>query len=74
MAQSGQIGRGVQPALRHHDPLARDPGCQSFADGEGGLEGVEVAVVDADEPRPEAKRAFELIFLMNFNQNVHPIV
>ena len=35
------------------------------------LEGFQVAVVDADEPRFQAQRPLQLVFVMNFDQRIH---
>ena len=64
--EAGEVGRRVEPAFGDDDAVARDFRRQPLADGEGGLEGPQIAVVDADQPRFEFERALQLIFLMNF--------
>ena len=68
-----EVGRRVDAAFGDDNALARDLRRQPLADRERGLEGAQIAVVDADQPRFELQRALKLIFLMNFNQHVHAI-
>src|SRR5262245_22410310 len=44
---------------------------QQLADRYLGLEGLEIAVVDADQPRPAVQRPLELALVMDFEQHVH---
>src|SRR5690349_8184203 len=48
-----QVGRGEDAAFADHQPLARDQRCQRLAGFKRGLEGAEIAVVDADHRRPK---------------------
>ena len=71
--EAGQIGRRMKPAFGDDEAIARDQGRQPLADCQRRFECTQIAVVDADEPRFQTQRAFELIFLVNFNENVHAI-
>ena len=63
---------GVEDAaLADHDAVARDQRGQPLAGRQRGLEGLEVAVVDADQARFEPQRALELGFVVHFEQHVH---
>ena len=44
---------------------------QRFADVERRLEGPQIAVVDADQPRAQSQRAIEFGLVVNFEQHVH---
>ena len=44
---------------------------QPLAGGKRGLEGPQIAVVDADQPRFQAKRALQFVLVMDFDQHVH---
>ncbi len=71
--EAGEVGRRIEPAFGDHDAVARDFRRQLLADREGGLESAQIAVVDADQARPQPKGTFKLIFCMNFKQYVHII-
>ena len=58
-------------ALGDDDAILRHARCQRLGNGEIGDEGLEVAVVDADEPGVECKRAVELGAIMHFGERVH---
>ena len=72
--EAGEVGRREEAALADHDAVARDARREPLADRERGLEGAQVAVVDADQPRLQLQRALELIFVVHFDQHVHAIV
>ena len=63
----------IESAFGHHNAVAGNSTGEAFADGKGGLEGAEVAVVDADQAGFQPQSALKLIFLMNFKQDIHPI-
>ena len=50
---------------------ARNEPRQPLARRERRLEGLEVAIVDADEPRFQPQRALEFLLVMHFDQHVH---
>src|ERR1700745_147901 len=58
-------------ALAHDNAVRRDLRRQAPAGGERRLKGLEVAVVDADQPRAQAQRPFELGFVVDLQQDVH---
>src|SRR6516225_437854 len=66
-----EIGGRKDSAFAHDNAARRDPRRQSLAGGERRLEGLEIAVVDADQPRAQAQRAFELVFVVDLQQDVH---
>src|SRR6266436_1532676 len=66
-----EIGGRKDSALAHDNTARRDPRRQAPAGGERRLKGIEVAVVDADQPRAQAQRAFELVFVVDLQQDVH---
>ena len=59
------------PLSPTHDMPGRDVARQPLAGGKRGLEGFQIAVVDADQPRFQAQRAGEFVFVMHFDQHVH---
>src|SRR5262244_3137175 len=56
-----EIGGQKNSALADDDALGGDPRRQTPTCGKGRLEGLEVAVIDADQPRAQAQRALELV-------------
>src|SRR5262249_7313655 len=52
-----EIGRRKDPALADRDAVLGNSRPETLAGGERRLEGLEIAVVDADQPRCEAQRA-----------------
>src|SRR5499427_7229516 len=66
-----EIGGRKDTALAHDNTVRRAPRRQTPAGGERRLKGLEVAVVDADQPRAQAQRPFELMFVMDLQQDVH---
>src|SRR5262249_41216746 len=60
-----EIGGRKDSALAHDNAAGRDPRRQALAGGERRLEGLEVAVVDADQPRAQAQCPFELVFVVD---------
>src|SRR5215211_1388117 len=69
--KTGDIGRRKDAALGHDHALARDERRQSLARAQARFEGLEVAVVDADEARAQAQRALELGFVVHLDECVH---
>src|ERR1700760_1148205 len=69
--KAGEIGRRVDAALADDDSVARHQRSEALADVERSLEGAQVAVVDANQARAQPQGPLKLIFLMNFNKNVH---
>ncbi len=63
----------LMPAFADDDALARHQRREPLAGRQRGLEGAQVAVVDADQPRLQLQGALQFILLMNFDQNIHPI-
>src|SRR5258707_265205 len=57
-------------ALARHHAVSRHRG-EAFGDGERGDEGLQVAVVDADEPRFQEQGALHLALVVHFQQHVH---
>src|ERR1041385_4823102 len=49
--KAGEVGRGEEPALADHDTLARDHRREALGRLELGLEGLQVAIIDADQTR-----------------------
>src|SRR5215831_2690776 len=66
-----EIGGRKDSALAHDNAAGRDPRRQALAGGERRLEGLEVAIVDADQPRAQAQCPFELMFVVDLQQDVH---
>src|SRR6516164_8770394 len=66
-----EIGGRKDSALAHDNAARRDPRRQALAGGERRLEGLEVAIVDADQPRAQAQCPFELMFVVDLQQDVH---
>src|SRR5262245_52190971 len=69
--QSRQIVRCRNSALADDDPIERHPGRKPFAGHERGVEGLEVAVVDADQARSQLERTRQLLGVMDLEQHVH---
>src|SRR5262249_49899317 len=59
-----EIGRGEDPAFRHHDAVGRNSRRQPLGGRKRGLEGAQVAIVDADEARAQLERALELVVVV----------
>jgi hypothetical protein len=68
--QARQIG-ARHPAFGHDKAVAPQQRRQALGGGKRGLEGPEIAVVDADEAGLEAEGALEFGFVVNFGQHVH---
>src|SRR3954471_1717883 len=66
------LGVRDDAALADRDPVRRHPRRQRLADRKRGLEGAEIPVVDADEPRAKGKRALELARVVHLDEHVHP--
>ena len=58
-------------AFPHHDAIRRDLRDEAFADGERHLEGAQIAIVDADQLRVEAKRALQFGLVVDLGQDIH---
>ena len=69
--EPGEIVGRIEAAFRHDDAIARNFWRQGFAGGERRLEGPQVAIVDADQPRPQLQGALQFGLVVDFNQNVH---
>ena len=74
MREPREIGRRIQAAfgddqIRSRGILWRQP----FADRQRGLEGPQIAIVDADQARFQLERAVQFNFIMNFNQHIHAV-
>src|SRR5262249_33788775 len=65
------IGMSEDAALGDDDVVLRHARGQCLGNGKIGDEGLEVAVVDADEPRVEEARAVELCRTVHFRKHVH---
>ena len=72
--EPGEVGRGVEPAFADHDALARHFWGEPLAGLKRGLEGAQIPVVDADQPRLQLQGTLQFILLMNFHKHVHAIV
>src|SRR6185437_7171428 len=70
-AKSGEVSRRIEPALGNDDAIAGNFRPQTFSDGEIRLEGMQVAVVDSDQARPDLQCTVEFAFVMDLNQNIH---
>src|SRR5262249_37311773 len=68
-----EIGGGEDSALRHGDAVRRNTRRKAPGGRERGLEGAQVTVVDADEPRAQLEGALELGVVMHLNERVHAI-
>src|SRR5262245_10254425 len=66
-----QIGGRENPALANGDATWRNSRRQAPAGGERGLERLEIAVVDSDEPRAQAQSTLELSLVVYFQQDIH---
>src|SRR5262245_858757 len=66
-----QIGGRENSALADGDATCRNSRCQAPAGGERGLERLQIAVVDSDEPRSQAQRALELALVVHLQQDIH---
>src|SRR5580704_2390809 len=71
LAEPRQIVGRKDAALADDDALGRNAPRQLFAGGKRRLEGFQVAVVDADEPRLQPQRAIELFFVVHFDERIH---
>src|SRR5580698_1577819 len=71
VAEPRQIVRRENAALADDDPAGRNLPRQPLAGGKRRRKSFEVAVVDADQPRLQAQRALELLFVMHFDERVH---
>ena len=66
-----EVGRGIQTTFGDGNTIAWDFWRETFADVERGLEGAQISIVDADEARFQLEGPVKLIFIMNFNEDVH---
>src|SRR5580704_16494061 len=71
VAEPRQIVGRENAALADDDPVGWNAPRQPLAGGKRRLEGFQVAVVDADQPRLQPQRAVELIFVMHFDERIH---
>ena len=71
--QPRQIVGREDAAFADHQAIVRDQRRQRFAGRKRGLEGAQIAVVDADHRRTKFQRAVELGALMDFDQDVHAV-
>ena len=70
--QPGEIGGREDAALADDDAVRPGrSGASRSRDRERGLEGVQIAVVDADQPRFQRQRAVELGLVVHLDQRVH---
>ncbi len=60
-----------EPALGNQEPVAGQAGGQALRHRKIDRQGLEIAVVDADEARREPKGALELGLVMHLDQRVH---
>src|SRR5215467_5452442 len=66
-----EIGGGEDPTLRYGDAACRNTRRKALAGRQRGLEGAQITVVDADEPRAQLERALELGVVVHFKQHIH---
>src|SRR5438874_2844180 len=69
-----EIGGAGNSALADGDAVARDFWRQQAAGRQRGVERLEVAVVDADQPRAPPQRALKFALIVDFEQHVHAVV
>ena len=70
--EAGEIRRREDAALADEDAIRAESSCASRSRGrERRLERLQVTVVDADEPRFQAQRAFKLGLVVHLDQHVH---
>ena len=73
LGEPREIGGRKDAALADHQPVARNQRRQRLAGRKRGLEGAQVAVVDADHRRPQFQGAIELGTIMDLDQHVHAV-
>src|SRR5665213_2742588 len=71
LAQPGNIRGGEDAALADQQAIARHQRGQPLAHRERGDERMQVAIVDADEPRAQPESARQLGFVVHLKQHVH---
>src|SRR5262249_45124462 len=71
--QPRKISRCENAAFADHEPVARDQRRQGLAGFQRGLEGAEVAIVDADHRRSQLQRAIKLGTVVDLEQHVHAV-
>ncbi len=62
---------GGDPALGDDDAVVRHARRQPLGRLQPGLEGLEVAIVDADQAAVERQRAIQLVLVVHFGDGVH---
>src|SRR5215475_4849308 len=68
-----EIGRGEDPAFRHRDALCRNSRRQPLGGRKRGLEGAQITIVDAEEPRAQLECALELGLVVHLQQHIHAV-
>src|SRR5579871_586165 len=63
--EASNILRREDAALADDDAIARHQAREPLGGGQRGLEGFQIAIVDADQPRSEAQRAFDFLGIVN---------
>src|SRR5215470_16387265 len=71
--QCTEIGRGDDPAFRHRDAAGGNSRRQALGGHKRGLEGAQIAIVDADQPRAQLERALELGLVVHLEQHIHAV-
>src|SRR5262249_37355070 len=69
--EPGEVVGRRDPALADDDAIARYVRRELLARGQRGIEGLEVAVVDPDQPRFQLERTVELVGIVHLEQHVH---
>src|SRR3569623_2089342 len=69
--QPRNVGGREDAALTDHDAVLRHRRRQCLAGRERGLEGAQIAVVDAEQRRAPPQGADKLFLIVNFEQHVH---
>src|SRR5262249_29945078 len=68
-----EVGGGENSALRHRDAPGGNSRRKALRGRKRGLEGAQIAIVDAEEPRAQLDRALELGFIVPLKQHIHVI-
>src|SRR5436190_23716478 len=71
--QASEICEGKEAALADHDVVARDQRREALGRFESCLEGLQVAVVDADQSRLEPQGTVEFRLVVDLDQHVHAV-
>jgi hypothetical protein len=66
-----RIGAGKDAAFRDYGAIGGDEGAQTLCGGQVNFESLKIAVVDADEGAAIEEGAFDIVFVVDFDQSIH---